>query len=180
MNDNLRKEIFEWGRDIAIALVIVFIVRNFLFSPTKVFGQSMEPTLHEGNRLFVSKIHYRLGQPKRGDIVIFYSAAEQKILIKRIIALPGEKYEIDLKGEVYIDDSSIPLMEPYTLEEEYVDKNYSFTQGIVPDNAVFVMGDNRNDSQDSRILGYIPVKSLIGVAVVRFWPLDEFEIMGRQ
>jgi len=97
-------------------------------------------------------------------------------LIKRIIALPGQSFKIE-GGKVYIDGSSTPLEEPYVKDEAYIDRGYQYTQGVVPEGHVFVMGDNRNDSYDSRELGYIPLSDIIGEAVFRFWPLSEMKVV---
>jgi signal peptidase I len=172
----LKKEAYGWARDVVIAIIIVMLIRAFIGEPTNVFGQSMEPTLHENNRLFVSKLNYRFGQPQRQDIIIFHNENEGKVLVKRVIALPGESFEIR-NGRVYINGSETPLDEPYVKNEGYIERGYRFNEGTVPEGHIFVMGDNRNDSMDSREIGYISMEDIIGEAIFRFWPLQEVQLI---
>jgi len=169
---SLMSEIIELIKEIIIVIAIVLFIRTFIFENTKVIGPSMEPTLHDGNALIVNKFEYRFTNPERGEIIVFpYKGDPSKHYIKRIIGLPGET--IDIKDNtVYIDDK--PLKEDYILEtmEPRGDIAFPF---VIPENTYFVMGDNRNNSSDSRYqdVGTIEKSKIIGHAVIRIWPLNE-------
>lgn len=169
---DLKKEILEWVQAIVIALVIAFVIRTFFFTMIKVDGQSMEPTLHHNDRLIVTKFMYK---PKQGDIIILRPPMYQDTpYVKRIIALPGQEVDIDAeKNIVYVD--GVPLDEPYIAEPTATKGNIDYPQ-IVPENTVFVLGDNRNRSRDSRFrdVGMIPYDAIIGKASIRLWPLKDF------
>lgn len=150
------------------AILIALLIHLFLAQSTIVLGQSMEPNLHDEQRLMVEKVSYRLHGPRRGDIVVLPDPTGGPIpLIKRVIGLPGERVTIT-NGRVYIDGTI--LNEPYLNQ---------ITQGegrswLVPPMQVFVLGDNRGNSKDSRYFGPVSLESLLGHAVFRFWPLDQF------
>ncbi len=167
--------ILDWVVVIAVALIVAFVVRTFLLAHFVVEGSSMSSTLSGGDRVFVNKLSYRIGEPNRGDVVVLhqFSGSVERDLIKRIIALPGEELEIR-SCEVYIDGR--------LLTEPYLDQNL-VTPGncggdtmptVIPDDHVYVMGDNRSGSQDSRSLGAIPQSELVGRAFVVFWPTDSW------
>lgn len=157
---------------IAIALMIAAIVRVFIAEPRYIPSPSMVPTLSVGDRLLVDKISYRFHAPKPGDIVIFepppqlqeYGYSTKQAFIKRVVGLPGQTVEVD-EGVVLVDDK--PVVESYTLEPPH----YEMPAVRVPPNNLFVMGDNRNDSNDSHVWGFLPVDNVIGRAAFRFWPL---------
>lgn len=163
-------EVYEWTQAICLAVVLALVINQFLFSIVQVEGHSMDPTLGHKQRLIVSKLFYK---PKNEDIVIIKSSALGKYIVKRVIALPGQTIDIDVKtGEVTVDGKV--LDEPYIKEKLRSDGgryNYPFT---VSENCVFVMGDNRNNSQDSRAIGEIPYSELVGKAVFRILPVNEF------
>jgi len=147
------------------ALVIVLVVNIFLAQATRVEGQSMEPNLHNNQRLIIEKISYRFHSPTRGDIVVI-RRPQPDPLIKRIIGLPGETVEIH-DGQVYINGT--PLNEPYLTQP---------TVGImparlVPEEHIFVLGDNRGSSNDSRAFGMVSFDDIIGRAWLRYWPPTE-------
>ena len=152
-------------KDIIIALVLVLIITACV-KPTIVSGQSMDDTLHDGNYLIVNKLAYKFGEPEHGDIIVFDSGQEERELwVKRIIGLPGDVIRTDGKT-LYINDAK--ASEPYI-------KKGTVAQGemqtwTVPDGTVFVMGDNRNNSTDSRIIGCVEESAVLGKAVVRLWP----------
>ena len=152
-------------KDIIIALVVVLIVTTCI-KPTIVSGESMDDTLHNGNYLIVNKLAYKLGEPARGDIIVFDSGDEEhELWVKRVIGLPGDVIKTDGKT-LYINDAK--ASEPYI-------KKGTVAQGemqtwTVPEGAVFVMGDNRNNSTDSRIIGCVEESAVLGKAVVRLWP----------
>ncbi|WP_026906991.1 signal peptidase I [Paucisalibacillus globulus] len=174
--------IFEWIKAFFIAIVIAFIIRTFLFTPVVVNGYSMEPTLQNKERMIVTKI----GEPERFDIVVFHKS-ESEDYIKRVIGLPGDHIE-------YRDDTlyinGIPYDEPYLdeLKEIIVDGSLtdSFTlqetpigSDIVPEGHLFVMGDNRRDSTDSRHLGAIPMEKIIGTTNIVYFPIKEIKIISK-
>ncbi len=133
---------------ILIGVVIALFLRGFVVFNAFVPTPSMEPTIMTGDRLIGSKLSYVFGEPERGDIITFYSPDEPEVTyVKRIIGLPGELVNI-VDGKVYINDSEIPLDEPYVNPDD-VPKG-DFGPYVVPGNCYFVMGDNRNNSLDSR------------------------------
>lgn len=150
------------------ALLIAVAVNLFIAQPTRVDGTSMEPTLRSEERLIIEKVSYRLHAPARGDIVVLkLPGREHEPLIKRVIGLPGDVIAIR-NGRVYIDGA--PVDEPYL---DQITPGYVPAQ-IVPEGHVFVLGDNRSASNDSRIFGMVPQKDLIGRAWITYWPLDVF------
>lgn len=164
----------ELIKDIVIALVIVFVI-TAVVKPTIVKEHSMEPTLYENNYLLINKMAYKIGDEERGDIIVFRSDLEDesgntKLLIKRIIGLPGDKITIT-NGEVYVNDQQ--------LYEDYL--NDGTTSGevidyIVPEDYYYVMGDNRLVSIDSRdpSVGCVHEDAILGKAFVRLYPFSDF------
>jgi len=170
---------FDWIVVIVIALTVAFLVRGFVLAHFIVEGSSMDSTLATGDRVFVNKLSYRLHDPNRGDVVVLHQidGASERDLIKRVIALPGESIEMT-NCEVRITDGSGDsrvLSEPY-LDPEVIAPGCGgdFDPVSVPDDHVFVMGDNRSGSQDSRVLGPISEGDLVGRAFVVFWPLSDW------
>ncbi len=176
-----RRTVLEWGVVLVGALALALIVRAFLFQAFYIPSPSMEPTLSSGDRILVNKVSYRLHDVNRGDLVVFHPRPESGVgaddLIKRVIALPGETVTTD-SGRVLIDGGL--LIEPYlpvpdgTVGFTLVPwcANQDTTAGCtVPDDHVFVLGDNRGNSRDSRYFGPVPVDSIVGRAFVRVWPL---------
>ncbi|MBE9059454.1 signal peptidase I [cf. Phormidesmis sp. LEGE 11477] len=169
-----RRLVSENVRLVAIALVIAITVRLFIAEPRFIPSPSMVPTLSVGDRLLVEKVSYRLHQPHRGDIVVFepppqlqeYGYTASQAFIKRVIGLPGQTVQVT-QGRVYVDGQ--PLDEDYILEMP----EYEMPPVEVPASRLFVMGDNRNDSNDSHVWGFLPVQNVIGRAALRFWPLDK-------
>ena len=177
-----------WGeaksliRDFLFAALTAILLVVFVIQPVKVEGTSMLPHLHDGERIFVNKFLYTLddwpserysvGRPiERGDIVVFYYPRDpNKSFIKRIIGLPGETVRIDVDGRVYIDGRR--LDEPY-LSREYTRKPQKQIVKNVKAHRYFVMGDNRDASNDSREWGLVPEKYIYGKAWLRYWPVDE-------
>jgi signal peptidase I len=155
----------EFMETVVLTLVTYFLVRTFLFETYRVVGQSMDPTLEQDERLIVSKLSYRLHEPQRGDIIVFHDPQDPgRNLIKRVIGLPGETLRID-QGQVYINERLI--QEPYI--ESY--SPYSQPPTPIPDGQYFVMGDNRNNSSDSRSWGTLPRDDIVGKAAFTYWPL---------
>jgi signal peptidase I len=163
--------VLDWIVVIGIALLVAFLVRTFVLAHFVVDGHSMDTTVHDGDRVFVNKLSYRLHDPNRGDVVVLHQieGASERDLIKRVIALEGETIEMR-NCVVRIDD--VVLDEPY-LDPEVVTPNNcggDVQPTLIPEDHVFVMGDNRGGSQDSRSIGPIDEDSIVGRAFVVFWP----------
>ncbi len=158
---------------IAIALCLSLLIRTFIAEPRYIPSDSMLPTLHTGDRLVVEKVSYRFHPPITGDIVVFQPSEElqsrgylkDQAFIKRVIGVPGKILKVT-QGKVYLNGQ--PLVEDYIAEPP----NQPFPPVQVPEDQFFVMGDNRNDSNDSRYWGFLPRKNIIGRAAFRFWPPD--------
>ncbi|HTN80874.1 MAG TPA: signal peptidase I [Acidimicrobiales bacterium] len=164
------KSILEWVGVIVGALIVALVIKTFLLQAFYIPSRSMEPTLRIGDRVLVNKLAYKVHDIHRGDIVVFERPPNEppdaiKDLIKRVIALPGETISTQ-NGQVFIDGR--PLDEPY-LPAGTVTDNLPPTK--VPAGKVFVMGDNRGDSRDSRFFGAIDEGSIVGRAFVRIWPV---------
>ncbi|HZJ58186.1 MAG TPA: signal peptidase I [Clostridia bacterium] len=165
---DVKNDIREWVQAILIAVVVSAVVRLFFFETTLVYGNSMESTLKNKDRVIINKIVYHLYTPSRGDIVVFKNPDNNKEnYVKRIIGIAGDTIEIG-DQEVYINDEL--LDEPYLTEVTKSD----FPKLLVPQDTIFVMGDNRNHSQDSRFIGPIPMENIIGKAQLRIWPIADF------
>jgi len=162
----------EWTIIIAAALLVAVIVKTFAFQAFYIPSGSMEPTLKPGDRVLVNKVSYHLHSIHRGDIVVFKRPPSEagdptiKDLIKRVIGLPGDTIE-SRDGLVYINDRLIS--EPYLPRGTLTT---SLPKRTVPAGQYFVMGDNRNNSKDSRFIGPIPGNLIVGRAFVRVWPLS--------
>ena len=159
---------------LGLALAISVLIRLLIAEPRYIPSDSMIPTLNIGDRLVIEKVSYRFHPPTTGDIIVFeppnilqlQGYSKDQAFIKRIIGLPGQT--IDIKnGRVWIGDR--PLEEDYIAELP----NYPWQGPVtIPENRYFVMGDNRNNSNDSHVWGFLPQKNIIGRAVFRFWPLE--------
>jgi signal peptidase I len=169
----------EWIKALVIALFIVFIVRTFLFTPIIVDGASMNTTLHDQERMIVSKLE----EPERFDIVVFHANEEQDY-IKRVIGLPGD--EIEYKDDTLFINGKA-LKEPF-LEKQKENTNGDLTkpftladtavgQSTVPEGHLFVMGDNRRNSTDSRQIGAIPIEEVVGTTSIVFYPIKDIRIV---
>lgn len=216
MESKKGKEVFEWLVCILIALVIVAVIKAFVGFPTVVSGESMDSTLKDGQRLWISRIGIKIDKyPKKGDIITFeapdrahlYQSRVEADLsnpvakynenskdffskmisaisifgktdfVKRVIGLPGDHVEIK-DNSVYINGEK--------LDEPYLDKGVTttamggmFTDVIVPDGYIYVLGDNRGHSSDSRSFGCIPIDKIEGRAVWRFWPLNKCKVLKK-
>ncbi len=174
------QELWDWTKAIGIAVILAIVIRTFFFAPTVVDGQSMMSTLENGEFLIVNKIVYRIGEPKRGDIIIFH-ATEKKDYIKRVIGIAGDR--IEMKDDQLVVNGN-PLPEPY-LEENiqywHEMEGTSFTQDFivqsVPEGTVYVLGDNRRNSTDSRIIGSISLERVVGRADISLWPLKSIRFI---
>jgi signal peptidase I len=166
--------VWAWVRDLfeTLALaVIIFLVVNSLTGRYEVQSISMEPTLHEGQYLIVSKISYWFHGPERGDIIVLDPPAGRSEIpyIKRVIGLPGEKVEVR-DGRVWIND--IALNEPYISGPP----NYTENR-VLGEEEYLVLGDNRNNSSDSHIWGVLPRENIIGKSVFRYWPPEKWGLI---
>ena len=157
---------------IILALVFGF-VRPFVMEAFWIPSGSMIPTLEIGDRVFVNKFTYRFTEPQRGDIIVFQSVDDSdEDLIKRIVGVPRDKIAVR-DGKLFVNGE--PQKEPYTNKK--IPDNSSFTKATVPKNHVFVMGDNRANSADSRVFGPLPEKNIEGEAFLRFWPPDRIGLV---
>jgi signal peptidase I len=176
-------EVRSLFRDIFFAGLVAILIVVFVIQPVRVEGQSMMPRLHDQDRIFVNKFIYPLREwlgdetpIKRGDIVVLlYPNDPSKSYIKRVVGLPGERIEI-VDGKLYVDDELVE--EPY-LDEEYLSRDSTPNPVDVNAHHYFVMGDNRNNSSDSRSWGLVPEKYIYGKAIFRYYPFLPFERVGK-
>lgn len=175
----MEKDIYPLIKYILVLLIVISFINFFLFTPVAVRGESMKPSLQDGDRLIVSKV----SEINRFDEIVFDAPDQNKRYIKRVIGLPGDT--VDMENDIlYINGKSF--------KEPYLDKNKSPLPGFtltgdfslkeltgetkVPKDKLFVLGDNRLNSKDSRFFGFIPMKSVLGKAVYRIWPINEIGI----
>lgn len=162
-----------WALSLLTAVIAALLIRAFIIETVLVEGSSMLPTLHNNERVIMYKTGYLLGSPKRGDIIVFRTPKDPRIsYIKRLIGLPGDRVRIT-DGIVYVND--IPLSEKYILEPATQD----YDEQEIPEGMFFVLGDNRNNSLDSRYsdVGFVPRENIKGKAVLRIWPLYKISII---
>ena len=151
--------------------VVLFFLINAVSARIKIDGSSMEPNLHHGEFVIVSKINYRFGEPERGDVIVFdFPRNITQEYIKRIVGLPGEQIRIEA-GKVYVN--GILLSEPYLNGEVQYEGEWE-----VPENTLFVLGDNRNNSSDSHTWGVVPMNNLIGEALLVYWPPSSWGLIN--
>lgn len=174
------KEILNTSIYLLLVLCVAYLIVTYVGQRTQVSGGSMETTLSDGDHLIVDKISYRFDDPERFDIIVFpFQYDKETYYIKRIIGLPGETVQIDESGNIYIDGE--------VLEEDYgreVIQNPGRASEpiLLGEDEYFVMGDNRNNSSDSRDpqVGSIHRKDIIGRAFIRIWPFDSFGVLKHQ
>lgn len=174
------KEILSFVLYFAVVIVAMFLIIHYVGQRTEVSGSSMENTLSNGDNLIVDKISYRFHEPERFDIIIFpYQYEEDTYYIKRIIGMPGESIRIDNAGNIYVDGEI--LKESYG-RENISDPGIAKDEITLDENEYFVLGDNRNNSSDSRdpSVGIIQKKDIIGRAWLRIYPFDEFGFIRHQ
>jgi len=151
-----------------ILAVIIFVLLQTTFQTFIVVGSSMEPNFQWRQRLLINKAVYHFHEPERGDVIVFQPFENRQTdYIKRIIALPGDTVEVEM-GAVYVNDSK--LDEPYIKEPPA----YTLNQRKVPDNSYFVLGDNRNNSNDSHNGWTVPPQSIVGKVWLSIWPPDQW------
>lgn len=171
------KKVLEFVMDILETVTFVgslfIVVYLFILQPNEVRGQSMDTTFHDGEYILTSKLAYKFGEPIRGDVVVFKSPEDEEVdFIKRIIGIPGDKVKIQ-SGEVYVNGKR--LMEDYIQHPSNPIEGGFLVDGqevSIPDGQLFVMGDNRPRSSDSRAFGPIPIQSIIGKVFFRYFPAN--------
>lgn len=186
--NRLYKEIVEWIKALAIAGLLVFVIRWFLFAPFIVDGPSMQPNFETGERLIVNKILYDIREPRRGEVVVFHVPEENRDFIKRVIGVPGDTVRLE-GDDLYIN--GVKFEEPYIREaieraqavgEPAYNLGDDFPNAIVrentvPEGMILAFGDNRRNSKDSRMIGFVPLDNVIGRADVVFWPIGKFGLV---
>lgn len=180
-NSPVKNEAWEWIKALLIALALVFIIRWLLFAPFLVSGQSMEPNYFDSERLIVNKVLYDFREPRRGEVIVFL-APDGRDYIKRVIGVPGDRVKVT--GDiVYVNGE--PIDEPYLKEAidaarasggryNHLDKE----ETVVQPDTLFVMGDNRSHSSDSRAdsVGLVPYDKIVGRTEIVFWPLSHMKL----
>lgn len=166
------KDVMSLVACFAIALIAAIGIRLFVFELVRVDGDSMKPTLYDGQTLFVEKISLYTGNIQRGDIVIVHYPGRTGAYVKRVVGLAGDTIRVE-NGYLYVNGEK--KEEDYTLERVM---NWDTEQTLVPEGCYYVMGDNRNDSMDSRSIGPIPEDDLIGKALFVIWPIGAIHSLG--
>jgi len=167
------KIFYELAKIICFVLIVFFVVRYFLIQPFVVDGNSMEPNFHDKEYLLIEKVSYHFHEPRRGDVIIFQPPNRNIYYIKRIIGLPGEKIVINHNVTIYNKKNSngVVLNEPYL-------SPYSSTGGEISqtlqNDEYFVLGDNRENSSDSREFGILPRKNISGKVFITIFPFSDF------
>ncbi|SFB20292.1 signal peptidase I [Lentibacillus halodurans] len=183
--EKLKSEWFDWIKALLIAFGLFFVIRTFFFAPIVVDGPSMMPTLHDGDQMIVNKFLYQMKEPERFDIVVFH-ASDRKDFIKRVVGLPGEHVAVE-NDTLYIDGEKVE--EPFLQEQKEKMSSYQTMTGdfqlenlpgeyeTIPENHVLVLGDNRKNSTDSRILGLVSMDQMVGKTSLIYWPFDRIQIL---
>ena len=160
-------ELVAWFKTLASAAVYATLIVTFGFQVARVEGLSMAPTLADQDRLIVNKLAYRIGEPRRGDIVmLYYPIDPDKSFVKRVIAEEGDQVRI-VDGRVFVND--VPMQDDFVAPEYRSHDDFGPT--VIPEGYYFVMGDHRNNSSDSRHWGFVPKKYIIGRVQIRWWPI---------
>ena len=172
MKQKVGSELKEWVKSILLAVVIALVIRFFFFETFLVEGTSMHPTLQHHERLIVNKIVYNFKEPEQGDIIVF-NYSFRRDFIKRIIGLAGDEVEIR-NGNLYVNEKLQD--EPYIQDQVM----YDFGPVVVPHGEIFVLGDNRDNSMDSRdpAVGSISLERVKGKAMLVFWPFSNAGLLG--
>jgi len=173
-DNNWQHQILENLKIILFSILLALVIRSFIAEPRYIPSDSMLPTLVQGDRLVIDKLSYRFHPPVLGDIVVFEPPKQlqqlgydkAKAFIKRVMAIAGDTVEVK-DGKVYRNGQ--------LLKEDYIfsHPNYQLPRVLVPEGELFVMGDNRNNSNDSHIWGFLPVENVIGKAILRFFPFNK-------
>ncbi|MCY7956270.1 signal peptidase I [Bacillus licheniformis] len=177
MKNSRKKEILSWVKTLVIVAALVMVCRYFLFTPSTVLGDSMYPTLEDGNMVMVSKI----SDIQRFDKIIFHAPDSDENYVKRVIGLPGDTIEMKddvlyINGKAYDEPYLKKNKQKLTLHEHLTD-NFTLEkltgEQKVPEDHLFVMGDNRQNSKDSRFFGFITMDSVVGKVEFRYFPFNE-------
>ena len=177
---SILKEILGTSVYLLVVLLVTYLIVNYVGQRTQVVGSSMESTLSDGDNLIVDKITYRFSEPQRYDIIVFpFKYEKNTYYIKRIIGMPGETIRIDNEGVIYINEKAIS---EYYGREVIQDPGVAKSGVTLGKDEYFVMGDNRNNSTDSRdpVVGNIHIDDILGRAWLRIWPLSKFELLEHQ
>ena len=177
--------LFEIVETLVLTLIIFLVIQNFIAQPYQVKQQSMEHTLEPGEYVLVDKLTPRFDPYKRGDIIVFTPPADWSDdgtpFIKRVIGVGGDTVEIRDDGKVYVN--KVPLKEAYLYADEPGGPPQATTSSVqpatwtIPEGDLFLMGDHRSNSADSRTFGAVPESHVIGRAWLRYWPLDTFGVL---
>jgi signal peptidase I len=187
-------EVVEWVKALAVAGLLVFVIRWFLVSPFIVDGPSMQPKFWNRERIIVNKIIYDIRDPKRGEVIVFHVPEEGRDFIKRVIGVAGDTVKVE--GDTIKINGK-------TVEQAYLKKAYEeahaagvdynqdtrgdkshnfpnneFPDGKVPEGTLFVMGDNRSNSEDSRMIGFVPLDRVVGRSDLVYWPIRDFHFIS--
>ena len=190
--NKIKSEVREWAESIIIALILALIIRQFVVQAFKIPTGSMRMTLIEGDRILVNKFIYgaevpftgirlpAFRRPQRGDVIVFrYPEDPKKDFIKRLVALPGEAFEIR-NGSIYINGA---LSKEQSLHNHYYYNRQEGAFGregqvvVVPEGSYYVLGDNSSSSRDSRYWGFVPEKNVLGKAMVVYWPPNRMKVI---
>lgn len=186
MEKSKKQELLSWVTSITVAVIFVLAIRTFIFSPIVVDGQSMMPTYEDGDRVIISKMSKQMSNIDRFDVIVFEAPIGQDY-IKRVLALPGDHiaYENDrlyingeLLDEPYLDEYKEQLHDNMPLTYDFTLQSVS-AYDEVPEGYLFVLGDNRRNTADSRDprVGLVPIEKVIGTANIRFYPFDSIGIV---
>lgn len=175
---NIANEILDWVESFVFAVFVIILIFIFLFRIVTVDGSSMNSTLEDKDRVIISHLNYK---PENDDIVVVNSSVLQKTLIKRVIGVAGDTVRIDYsKNKVYVNDKEISNehIDSTMLDKGMFDPSYKVSDGVyeyhVPQDSIFVMGDNRNNSTDSRTIGFISNNDVMGHVIFRLYPFKKF------
>lgn len=161
---------------VVIAIALFWVLRTYVVEARQIPTPSMVPTIQIGDRVIVDKFYFKYFDHIRpGDIIVFRpppKANDTRDFIKRVVGLPGDKVEIR-NNTTLINDK--PLYEPYIKNKS----SNNFGPVVVPKDSIFVMGDNRNNSDDSRVWGFLPMQNIIARSLFRYWPLDQIGPLAR-
>ncbi|MDC3413735.1 signal peptidase I [Aquibacillus sp. 3ASR75-11] len=165
-------------RTVLFAIILAVLFRSYLFASYVVEGKSMEPTLHDGNLLMVNKFLYDIQDINRFDVIVF-RANEKEDYVKRVIGLPGDQLSYK-NDQLFINGNKVKeaYLEPFKKQVETpLTKDFTLKDATglteVPKGKLFVLGDNRRESLDSRYFGFVPIENVVGKVGIRYWPVSE-------
>jgi signal peptidase I len=169
--DSLKRFLIDISETLLLS-VVLFLIINAISARIRIESISMQPTLYEGDFVFVNRLAYKLGTPGRGDIIVFHYPPDpqREPYIKRVVGLPGETVRIN-NGHVFVND--IAIREPYIKASPAYQGSW-----LVPEGQIFVLGDNRNNSSDSHSWGMVPIENIIGKAEVIYLPVSHWRVLN--